>query len=227
MPKFLESTYFMQVWNNRQAMTSGSLLSRLNTVVSMVDACMPAPPGGWPPVSSKLIGLVAVDSKVTSPEAPGEIQRYLAMAGEHAGSLYICMLGEDHDDRTDKFRGQAIAKQLGVSPIQPTLVVLEKGLSPKYPMANVDGAIVVKEEDICPHVGISIKGRSTVMAGYLVLCALAGPSLEKIVMFFGEEHRDIFGMMEHIITNSAAAKPLAARYRYYHLVRSYTTKPKA
>jgi hypothetical protein len=39
-----------------------------------------------------------------------------------------------------------------------------------------------------------------------------------------EEHQDIFNDMEIIIAKCAAAKPLALRYRYYQLIRSYTSK---
>lgn len=220
MPKFNEGLYTTAIWNQRDNLR-GTIEESLQVVVGIVDACRAGVPA--PARTGQPIGSVSIETKVPSRDAPGAIQWYLAQAAKHVGSYYVGMVGESHDDRTDQLRAAAIADRLGAD-IPATMVVYEKLLAGRYPAPNVDPAQVVTEEGVIPNIGINIRTRSVVLAGYLVLCLLGGTDREVIVCFAGEEHGDIFGHMETIIATAASAASLADRYRYYQLLLSYRTR---
>lgn len=213
MPKFDPNKYFAKVWDARDQITSS-----LPTCVSAVGGIVAALGGGGGADGGKGIGSVTIETRCASGKAFHQLSGYGGVADTKPNGLHIVMLAEDHGDRTDMLRGQDVGRRLGISPYVPTLVLYEKGLSGKYPVPSVAGSLVVREEDIAPHFGASIKQRSVVAAGYLVLCLMSGLQNEKIVLFFGEEHQDIFTRMEEI-----APASLKARYRYYQVILSYTT----
>jgi hypothetical protein len=211
--------YFTEIWNQRNNIIGKKKQEVLTTIYDVVNTLAP---GAAAPAGARL-GLVAIDTRCASGNAMAHMVKYGAAADAHASGVHVAMLGENHDDRTDKLRGQNIGRRLGVSPMQPSMVLYEKGLSGKYPVPNVDASRIVKEEDIIPGFSPSIRARSAIVAGYLALSIASDPGNQKIVLFFGEEHRDIFDMIELIASNTAGAASVLHRYRYYQLVRSYTS----
>lgn len=209
MPKSDPNPYFAAVYDARD-----KIRGSMTDCVSAVAAIVGAGGGG----GGKALGSVTIETRCTSAKAFHHLSGYGGVADTKPNGIHVVMLGESHTDRTDTFRGQDVGKRLGVSPYVPTLVLYEKGLSGKYAIPSVDRSVVVKEEDIAPHFGASIKQRSVIVAGYLVSCLMKGLQNEKIVLFFGEEHQDIFTRMEEI-----APPSLKARHRYYQVVLSYTT----
>jgi hypothetical protein len=119
-------------------------------------------------------------------------------------------------------RAQAIIKLAdGGETVAPDLVILERGMI--YNPGN--SKKFVKEEELIAT-GFSIKQRSAVVAAYLFLCAGGGKIGEnfRVLIFFGEEHKDIFDWFEGLAQMSVSLPWVKGSKRNYGLVPSHVGK---
>jgi len=117
------------------------------------------------------------------------------------GSISITLVGETHKNEEDTNRGEALVDQIFDKTLVPTYVIVERDL--KYQTPYDKG--LLESQLYSVYLGkdfstaFSIKQRSMVIAAYLLLCLAAGDqnTIDKVVLFFGEEHQDIFTYFEN------------------------------
>jgi hypothetical protein len=100
------------------------------------------------------------------------------------------------------------------------LIVIERGLKKFY---GLGGSSVVREDDLLPAETFSIRQRSLLVAAYLFFCAVAGGQQDdaRVLLFFGEEHRDIIDFFEYFALYSDAHRWIRKLSRNYCLIPSH------
>ena len=150
--------------------------------------------------------------------------------GQAAESISIVMLGEDHSSEQDKLRANDFIKAISSDHLILNLVVFERDMEKKYPtpkevtVVREDGLTTAKEMAGAAKFGLELSKaqRSMVIAAYLVLLTGGGnqKSTDKILLFYGENHTDIFTYFEFFAQHSLAGH-LQKRGRTSCLVISY------
>lgn len=110
--------------------------------------------------------------------------------------------------------------------LAPTMVVFERGMA--YPSPRITGHIA-RETNLTTAnagdfgLGLSPSQRSMVVAGYLVLCLAGGDqnNIDKVILFYGEEHRDIILNYFEYFAAHTQADYLKKRIRTLLMIRSY------
>jgi hypothetical protein len=136
----------------------------------------------------------------------------------------------EFEDEVRRYRlsvqDQARAQQLillasGAMEIQPDLVILERALKHGAPASSQK---FVKEEDLI-NTALSIKQRSAILAAYLFLCAAGGDRSDnfRVLIFIGEEHKDLFDCFEDLAQHSAALPWVKDIKRNYGLLPSHVS----
>ncbi len=142
-----------------------------------------------------------------------------------AASVSIVMLGEDHSNQNDKARAEAAINSITAGTLTATHAVMERNIGYHAPAAG----IIINEPNLtAPRSGsygegLSYKQRSMVVGAYLALQAAGGNQndIMKVVLFFGENHSDIFNHFEYYCKNTNAAHVLKLT-RNLMLIKSNT-----
>lgn len=107
--------------------------------------------------------------------------------------LQMVLFGEDHTCQQDHDRGQTIINTMKDCP--ESLVVFERGMEQFYNTGqNLTGHTIIREDNLYanPLLGcLRTAERSQIIAGYLVACIARIQSSVNVVLFYGENHRDI------------------------------------
>jgi len=141
------------------------------------------------------------------------LQMTMGQAGRNlgAGGIALVLLTEDHDHGEDKKRGRSVIAEVhSMFALEPTAIVLERKIGYYVPKGFT--GITIDEDDLTTSGGMKyghgmgLHVRSVVIAGYVFLCLAVGDqkSQEKILIFFGENHKDILEHFEYFVQNSAA-----------------------
>jgi hypothetical protein len=127
------------------------------------------------------------------------------------GGLLLTFLGETHNLFADTQRANQYAGAHNNRDTPLTCVVLERGLNYVPPLF---AGATIREENLGTTnnlaqpqwgLGLDIKTRSMLVAGYLVLYMSSTNNTQHIAVFFGENHWDILSYIKQIINSSSIA----------------------
>jgi hypothetical protein len=138
-----------------------------------------------------------------------------------AGTVTLVVVGESHqardaEDAEDQTRAKALLdKMVEHSPLAATtLVVLERDLELRYkpypssfaPQSAMEVALT-EDYDTTLQQGLSKLQRSTVIAGYVLLCLAGGDqnTVDTVVLFLGELHADALTEFEYFAKGATGA----------------------
>lgn len=140
--------------------------------------------------------------------------------------IQLVLFGEDHTCEQDHDRGQSVIDKMKGYP--ESLVVFERGMEQFYNTSqNLTGHTIIREDNLYanPLLGcLRAAERSQVMAGYLVACIARMSASVNVVLFYGENHKDILERYFDYYARHTNAITLLNRNRMYFLVRSLREK---
>lgn len=136
--------------------------------------------------------------------------------------IQLVLFGEDHTCKQDHERGQTIIGKM--KDCQESLVVFERGMEQFYDTSNnLRKHTIIREDNLYanPLLGcLQAADRSRVMAGYLAACIARMSSPVNVVLFYGENHKDILEQHLDYFARHTNADTLLNKNRKYYLVRS-------
>jgi len=153
--------------------------------------------------------------------------------GQAAGSISITLCGETHNNQADTARANALIAQIAAGTFTPTFLIFERGMT--YALPAGFGGAIARETNLTTvpagdfGLGLTSAQRSMVVAGYIFLCLAGGPQvntpapvlpvIDKVFLFYGENHKDILDQFEYFARHSTA-NWLQNRSRNLVLIRS-------
>ena len=164
---------------------------------------------------------VKTDHKADSKKAFKDVKKLYSAQGTSTTSLVL--LGEDHASVDDKDRATYFINEINSGNLTPDVVIFERGMAYSAPF----GVHVIRESNLTTvtggdfGMGLSRKQRSMVVGGYLALIVASGSQLDsnKCLIFFGENHKDIFTYFEYFARHTAGYVEKETRNLFF--VRSY------
>ncbi len=138
-----------------------------------------------------------------------------------SSDIQMVLLGENHQNDQDRQRGKFIIDNLDSCP--ESLVVFERKMTRFYDTAGkLSNHTIVREDNIYDtNIFFDTTQRSMIMAGYLVACIAQMSFPVNVVLFYGENHRDILETYFDYFARHTAASFLLAKTRKFYLVRSF------
>lgn len=144
-------------------------------------------------------------------------------AAQQTGQTAIAFIGEHHRSADDKQRAEKFMIRVDKKELQPTLIVLERGL--KYNAPTYPADQVIREEDLTKGFGqvLNSEQRSIVVAGYLVACIGSADQhdINKQLLFYGENHAPILTTYFDQLAEASAAAYLLKGKRTFLIFKSY------
>lgn len=227
MIQVAQGTYAQELSN--QGAGSGTDKAVRKAVINTIEALKPADqvvPGN--PVD-------AVKTVVGSPKTnnvSSAIQK--VYNGQVAGTISITLCGETHNNQADTARANALIAQIAAGTFTPTFLIFERGMT--YALPAGFGGAIARETNLTTvpagnfGLGLTSAQRSMVVAGYIFLCLAGGdqvfvpgavpqPVIDKVFLFYGENHKDILDQFEYFARHSTA-NWLQNRARNLVLIRS-------
>jgi hypothetical protein len=147
---------------------------------------------------------------------------------QYAGYISLIVVGETHEKcPVDIQRTNDLIAQIGAQGgLTPTFLIYERGMN----YAQPQGVAAIAQETNLTTVlagnfglGLSAVQRSMVVAGYIFLCLAGGeqfetvppavqnqpppqpqPVIDKVILFYGENHKDILDCFEYFARHSTA-----------------------
>lgn len=152
------------------------------------------------------------------------VKATLAIKNFLSSGIYVqlVLFGEDHRSKKDHDRGNKIIEDMNQYP--ESLVVFERGMDTFYSTSGkLSKHTVVREDNLYANDLLSClkaKKRSMVMAGYLVACIARISKPTNVILFYGENHRNILDQYFDYFARHTNANTLLQEKRRYYVVRS-------
>jgi len=211
MIQVVQATYAQTLFNNGAG--AGTDKTVRKAVMKTIEDLKPADevvPGNPVDAEKTVIGSPKTNNVLSA------VQRIYN--GQGAGSISITLLGETHNNQADTARANALIAQMAAGNLTPTFLIQERGMT--YPWPNPYGGAIAREQNLTTvpagnfGLGLTSAKRSMVVAGYIFLCLAGGPQvqtpapvtnvIDKVFLFYGENHKDILDQFEYFARHSTA-----------------------
>jgi hypothetical protein len=172
--------------------------------------------------------LDAIETDSPAKTLPAKVQELFA--AQQQSSTSIVLLGESHDNAEDRKRAGNYLTAIGTATptLTPTVIVLERGLKYVVPagihIVRETNLTTAKRAGVAEDFGLALtkSQRSMVVGGYLALCVASGnqQDINKILMFYGANHDDIFQHFDYCGRHTKGAYILKEVRQFFN-IRSY------
>lgn len=137
-------------------------------------------------------------------------------------AIQLVLFGENHTSEKDHDRGNSIIKNLDSYPA--SLVVFERAMTQFYATSGLlHNHEIVREENLYKNELLGVlqaRERSMVMAGFLVAYIAKKATPTNVILFFGEEHKNILEKYFDYFARHSNADWLLFKKRRFYVVRS-------
>jgi hypothetical protein len=207
MQAIVPVVYANQLFQNKAGQGDASVVSK--AIIQTIQDLLPNAINK--PIGSDIDAVIPPDAAAKFNKALSTVKKI--WDPQTAGSISIVLCGEAHDDASDQERAKTFITEMGNGGLTPSLVIFERGMSYSTQVINCDKAIetdmttsTLRAPSVDFGLGLSGEERDMVIAAYILLCVAGGNQndIDKVFVFFGENHKAILKWFDYYARHSAA-----------------------